>query len=118
VVVLNFWASWCVPCLAEAPVLARLSRAYQGSAVRFPGVDVNDPGQGHALAFERHYGIGYPSLYDPAGRVAPEPGSLIPPAIPDTLVLDRTGHVAARVIGPVTYPGLRKLLAEALAEPY
>jgi thiol-disulfide isomerase/thioredoxin len=68
---LNFWGSWCLPCRKEAPGLARLSRAYRGDGIRFPGVDVNDPGQGHVLAFERHYGIGYPSRYDPADRVVP-----------------------------------------------
>ncbi len=113
VVVLNFWASWCELCRAEAPVLARLSRGYQARGVQFIGVDVNDA-RASAEAFERRFGIGYPSLYDPSARAELEFGRLIPPAIPDTLVLDRTGHVAARVIGQVTYPGLKHLLDQAL----
>ena len=114
VVVLNFWASWCELCRAEAPVLARLSRSYQARGVQFIGIDVNDA-RASAEAFERRYGIGYPSLYDPSAGTELEFGRLIPPAIPDTLVLDRTGHVAGRVIGRVTYSGLKHLLDQALS---
>lgn len=113
VVVLNFWASWCELCRAEAPVLARISRGYQARGVQFIGVDINDT-RASAQAFERRYGIGYPSLSDPSARLELAFGRLIPPAIPDTLVLDRTGHLEARVIGKVTYPGLTHLLDQAL----
>ncbi len=113
VVVLNFWASWCVPCRAEAPVLARLWRGYQSRGVQFAGVDVSDA-RTQAQAFERRFGIGYPSLYDPSARAELAFGRLIPPAIPDTLVIDRNGDIAARVIGQVTYAGLKQLLGQAL----
>ncbi len=112
-VVLNFWASWCGPCKAEGPVLARLSRAYQARGIRFTGVDVNDT-RSAVVAFERRYGIGYSSLYDPSARIELDFGRVIPPAIPDTLVLDRAGDIEARVIGQVTYPGLKHLLDQAL----
>ena len=113
VVVLNFWASWCGPCKAEGPVLARLWHAYQPRGVRFLGVDVSDT-RAAAAAFERRYGIGYPSLSDPTAAIELSFGRVIPPAIPDTLVLDRSGGIEARVVGQVTYPGLQRLLGQAL----
>ena len=68
------------------------------------------------MGFERRYGIGYPSLSDPAAATELAFGHLIPPAIPDTLVLDRSGGIEARIIGQITYPGLKQLLGTALEE--
>ena len=113
VVVLNFWASWCDPCRAEGPVLARLWRDNQPRGIQFIGVDVSD-GRAQAQAFERHFGIGYPSLYDPSAAVELAFGRVIPPALPDTLVIDRNGDVAARIIGQVTFAGLQRLLSQVL----
>ena len=112
VVVLNFWASWCAPCRSEAPMLAQLSRTYQGKGAQFVGVNIKDPGQANGAAYERSFGIKYPSLYDPAGQVLLAFRDTVPPAaIPSTLVIDRTGHIAARIIGPVDYSSLNKLLS-------
>ncbi len=65
VVVLNFWASWCELCRAEAPVLARLWHADQASGVQFIGVDINDQ-RASARAFEHRFGIGYPLIGYPS----------------------------------------------------
>ena len=112
VVVLNFWASWCGPCRSEAKVLAQLSHSYQAKGAQFIGVNIKDPGQANGAAYERSFGITYPSLYDPAGQVLLAFRATVPPeAIPSTLVIDRTGHIAARVIGAVGYSGLNQLLA-------
>jgi thiol-disulfide isomerase/thioredoxin len=113
VVVLNFWASWCVPCRAEAPVLARLRRTYQPSGVQFAGVDVSDA-RAQADAFEHRFGIGNPSLFDPSAQMGLAFGRVIPPAIPDTLVIDRNGDIAGRIIRRVTYADLKRLIDQAL----
>jgi thiol-disulfide isomerase/thioredoxin len=112
VVVLNFWASWCVPCRAEGPVLARLWRAYQPGSVQFASIDVSDA-RAQAQAFERRFGIGYPSLFDPSAQAELAFGRIIPPAIPDTLVIDRNGDIAGRIIGRETYAGLKRLIDQA-----
>jgi thiol-disulfide isomerase/thioredoxin len=115
VVVMNFWGSWCTPCRAEAPVLSSLARHFQPEGVRFLGVDVRDS-PASAEAFMRDHHIGYPSLNDPAGEVALDfRGTVTPAGIPTTLVIGRDGRITARVVGEVSYPGLRGLIGKAVA---
>ncbi|HEV3294142.1 MAG TPA: TlpA disulfide reductase family protein [Streptosporangiaceae bacterium] len=116
VVVLNFWGSWCTPCRAEAPVLAALSQHFGPAGVRFLGVDIRDT-PATAEAFQRDFRITYPSLNDPGDLIALDFHSTVPPAgIPTTLVISRGGRIAARVIGGVSYPGLRSLISATLAQ--
>jgi thiol-disulfide isomerase/thioredoxin len=116
VIVLNFWGSWCAPCRDEAPGLGALARQLQASGVRFVGVDIRDEPDS-ALAFMQTFRIGYPSISDPADLIALEFRATDPPsAIPSTIVIDRGGRIAARIIGPVTYDSLKALLTPIAAE--
>jgi thiol-disulfide isomerase/thioredoxin len=115
VVVMNFWGSWCTPCRAEAPVLSSLAQRFGHQGVRFLGVDVRDS-PASAEAFMRGHHISYPSLNDPAGEVALGfHGTVTPAGIPTTLVIGRDGRITARVVGEVSYSGLRGLIAKAVA---
>jgi thiol-disulfide isomerase/thioredoxin len=115
VVVINFWGSWCTPCREEAPALGELARHFSGADVRFVGVDIRD-NAASAEAFMRTFRIGYPSLNDPNDVIALDFGGTVPPAgTPTTLVIDRSGRIAARIVGPVSYNGLRTLLAQVSA---
>ena len=102
-VVINFWGSWCAPCRSEAPTLAVLSEQYRSKGVQFVGVDIRDS-PASAEAFVQNFGISYPSLNDPADEIALAFRGTVPPAaIPSTLVIDRSGHIAGRVIGQASY---------------
>lgn len=115
-VVLNFWGSWCAPCRREAPALAALASHYKSGPVRFVGDDVHDS-PATAKAFEQSFNVGYPSLNDPGEQVALAFHGTVPPvAIPTTLLIDGTGHVAGRIVGGVSYDGLRTLISKILAE--
>ncbi|MFF4385695.1 MULTISPECIES: TlpA family protein disulfide reductase [unclassified Streptomyces] len=120
VVVLNVWGSWCPPCRGEAPAFAKVSKelADAGKDVVFVGVNVRDNSKQNAASFEETFGITYPSLYDPDGKLLlrfPK-GSLNPNAIPSTLVLDREGKIAARTLAPLGEDSLRSMIDPVLAE--
>ena len=114
VVVINVWGSWCVPCRTETPELVRLANEYADRGVRFLGINIRD-NSAAARSFEDRYKVPYPSLEDPNGRLLLNFRDVIPTSVvPSTVVIDRRGDVAARIIGPVTYPTLKGLLADEI----
>lgn len=116
VVVINTWGSWCSPCRAEGPDLVRVAREAESRPVRFVGIDTRDNAAA-ARAFVRSFKVPYPSVVDTDGLVLLAFNKLLPiSAVPSTLVLDRDGRVAARVIGRVDYATLRGLVDDAVAE--
>ena len=117
VVVLNVWGSWCPPCRAEAPTLEQAWRDFASQGVQFVGINTRD-GEATALAFERNFDITYPSVVDSSGvKLLAFSGAISPAAIPSTLVLDRSGRVAAVYSGEVTVAKLRDMITSVLAEP-
>ncbi|WP_267244964.1 TlpA family protein disulfide reductase [Streptomyces sp. PR69] len=119
VVVLNIWGSWCGPCRAEAKHLAKVSKETEKDGVQFVGINTRDPEKGPAINFEKDWGIEYPSLYDPNGKLIVHgfpKGSLNPQSIPTTIVLDREGKIAARAAGGVDEKKLRSMIDPLIAE--
>ncbi|TDN45847.1 thiol-disulfide isomerase/thioredoxin [Curtobacterium flaccumfaciens] len=117
VVVLNFWYAGCPPCRAEAKYLNKVHDEYAGKDVQFIGVNVRDE-QGTAAAFERTFGIDYPTVLDAkSGEMQLAlSGQIAPNAVPATIVLDKQGRVAARVLGAVDGPSiLDTLVGDELA---
>lgn len=116
VVVVNVWASWCGPCQQEAPDLQKAWQTFANGdePVQFMGINTRDnPSSGIATA--KKHGLTYPSLNDPSGLlILGLQGKVSAP--PTTLVLDKTGRIAARVNGRVSATTLTGLVNDVLTK--
>lgn len=112
--VINVWASWCAPCRAEAPELQAVHT--QNPEVNFLGLDTRDS-DASARAFVEKFGITYPNLPDPNGRLVLQFSDSLPPqAIPSTLLVDAQGRVAGRFLGAVEAGQLDAAVQDLLEE--
>ncbi|TDW88669.1 TlpA disulfide reductase family protein [Kribbella sp. VKM Ac-2566] len=113
VVVLNVWGSWCPPCRKEAPELVAASKEL-GSGVQFIGLNTRDLDPAQAKKFVQEFDVPFPSIYDPNGKALLRfRGQISPKAIPTTLVIDKDGKVAGRVVGEVTKQTLLGMVKDA-----
>jgi cytochrome c biogenesis protein CcmG/thiol:disulfide interchange protein DsbE len=106
VVVLNFWASWCPPCKAEAPAMERLQRQLERHHATVLGVADNDVA-GEALEFIHDHHLTYPSLRDAGGEYASLYGTA---ELPESFLIDPAGHITADVRGPIEAPFMQKAI--------
>jgi cytochrome c biogenesis protein CcmG/thiol:disulfide interchange protein DsbE len=100
-VVINFWASWCVPCLEEHALLVSAARA-AGSRAQFLGVIYEDDAD-QVRRFLARRGAAYPSLVDPESRTAIAFGIF---GVPETFFIDSAGRIAAKHVGPLDQASL------------
>jgi thiol-disulfide isomerase/thioredoxin len=116
VVVVNVWASWCEPCREESPMLAAMSQRLRTSGVQFFGIDERDTNS-KARAFVNSTHMTYQQLADPDGALLLKLRFLPQMGIPSTLIIDRHGRMAARVIGPATAAALQQIVNDLVKEP-
>ena len=112
VVMVDFWSSWCPPCVAEAPDLAATYLEYEGQEVEFLGVAIWDDER----AIRRHvqrFAVTYPNAIDARGRVAI---NYAVRGIPEKYFIDRDGQLVRKVVGPVSAEKLRAIIDELLME--
>lgn len=112
VVVVNFWASWCVACRAEHAVLSMGAQKYADRGVHFYGVLYNDSPENGRAWIRRMGGQAYPALLDPGARTAIDFGLY---GVPETFFIGRDGRVAYKHVGPVTPEILETKLDQLLA---
>ena len=113
VLVLNFWATWCPPCLKEIPEFIELQNKFGEDGLQFLGIALQQPGD--VLEFVREHGMNYPVL---AGET-----EVIPiaesygndrGALPYTAVIDRSGHIRFVHAGPVSGADLESIIRPLL----
>jgi cytochrome c biogenesis protein CcmG/thiol:disulfide interchange protein DsbE len=98
VVVVNFWASWCLACRDEHEVLSSVARMYADRGVRFVGILYNDRPANGIEWIARMGGQSYPSVKDRESRAAIDFGLF---GVPETFVIGTDGRVAYKHIGPI-----------------
>jgi cytochrome c biogenesis protein CcmG/thiol:disulfide interchange protein DsbE len=111
-VVLNFWASWCVPCKSEANVLEQAWSHYNGRGVVFLGVDYHDL-QSDARRFVAAHALHFTMLQDGSGAVTGRYGIS---QVPETYIVGRSGRIVAHIPGPITVAGFGTEFRQGLAE--
>jgi len=108
-VILNFWATWCVPCYQEHPVLVENAQRI-GSNVQFVGVVFNDS-EDKINAFLKQRGSAYPTLLDEQGKTAIAYGV---GGVPETYFINPKGVIVAKFAGPMTTEVLQANLSKAM----
>jgi cytochrome c biogenesis protein CcmG, thiol:disulfide interchange protein DsbE len=103
-VLVNVWASWCVPCRTESPALERFYEARHGRDFTILGIDSNDLTD-DALGFVRRYRITYPQVRDGSGDFAQ--GELGTSGVPESFLVDPQGRLVVHSLGPVSDDYLR-----------
>lgn len=107
--VINFWASWCIPCRDEAPILNASARAHAGKVV-FLGVNVQDL-KSDALAFSREFNTPYVSIRDRGNGTYEDYGLT---GVPETYYLDARGRIVAHSPGAISRTALEEGIAQAI----
>lgn len=108
-VVLNFWATWCVPCAEEHGVLAAGARDWNDKA-QFLGVIYEDQEE-TVLGFLKRHGSAYPSLFDEGGKTAIAYGVF---GVPETFFIGPDGTIVEKFLGPLNGPALADNLGRAM----
>jgi thiol-disulfide isomerase/thioredoxin len=115
VVVLNFWASWCVECRSEMPVLERLQREFSSRGLAIIGVNARENKEAVGR-YAKELGLTFPVVLDPDGKINALYGVI---GLPTTFVVGRDGRAVAFAIGPRQWESApaRALIEALLAEP-
>jgi cytochrome c biogenesis protein CcmG/thiol:disulfide interchange protein DsbE len=110
-VLLNFWASWCMPCRDEAPTLEASWKRYKDKPVVFVGIDVWDD-KDSALSYITQFGGGYVNGIDPKGEIAVDYGV---GGVPETYFIDASGKIVDKYTGALSEEMINQFLGKALS---
>jgi len=113
ITVVNAWATWCAPCRAEKPEFSEVAREFDGQGVQFIGLNVQDEAE---AAREFTAQTPYPSIIDEDGSLLSRIPDVPPRALPVTVILDREGRIAVRIVGPIVLGTLDDTIRSVLAQ--
>jgi cytochrome c biogenesis protein CcmG/thiol:disulfide interchange protein DsbE len=116
VVMINVWATWCLPCRVEMPSIEELHKAYGPKGLKILAVSIDDPGTDAAIrAFAKQYGLTFEILHDPKGQIS-ELYDIS--GYPETFILGRDGVIRKKLMSATDWnsPSARALVDRLLAE--
>ena len=113
VLVVNFWATWCVPCREEMPEFVRAQKEFGDRGLQFVGIAIDEPGK--VKEFARELGLNYPALIGGFGGIelSKTQGNRLG-ALPFTVIIDRAGRVVHTQLGPIKEASLRSIIGQLL----
>lgn len=114
VVVLNFWATWCPPCVDETPSLVALQKHLAAKGGTIIGISLDEDEQAYTR-FVQQNGIDFPTYRDPSKKIPEEYGTYM---YPETYIIDRHGRIARKIVGAQDWmsPSMTEYLDSVLAE--
>ena len=108
IVLIDFWSSWCAPCIAEAETLASTYDRWNDYDIEFIGIAIWDTAP-EVNNFIKKYNINYPIVIDDFGQIAVDFGVA---AIPEKILIDKNGKIVKKILGPSSSKDLNNLIAE------
>jgi peroxiredoxin len=100
VVLVNIWATWCPPCIAEVPSMESLYQKFQGENFKILAVSIDRQGQTVVPSFMKQHGLNFTALLDPEGTIAAPYQAT---GVPESFIIDKHGVLAKKIIGPIDW---------------
>jgi peroxiredoxin len=116
VVFVNIWATWCPPCIEEAPSIEKLYNTLKDDQFKILAVSIDSKGREAVVPFMKKYNLTYPVLFDPEGKIGELYGLT---GVPESFVIDKKGIVVKKVIGPIDWaaPDVIRFFQELINKP-
>jgi cytochrome c biogenesis protein CcmG/thiol:disulfide interchange protein DsbE len=117
VVMLNVWATWCLPCRVEMPSIEELHKAYGPKGLKIVAVSIDDPGTDAGIrAFAKQYGLTFEILHDPTGKIVDQYDIS---GYPETFIVGKDGVIRKKLMSATDWnsPDARALVDRLLTEP-
>jgi len=116
VMMINVWATWCLPCRVEMPSIEQLHKAYGPKGLKIVAVSIDDPGTDAGIrAFAKQYGLTFEILHDPTGKIVDEYDIT---GYPETFIIGKDGVIRKKLMSATDWnsPEARALVDRLLTE--